>query len=174
MQEENRTKQVNLEFFQSSDGSIKKYDECYLLWSVNKNYNNQMHSNSSRRKKIRIQNDNQLERKMSIKLCLLKSGEQLISDMKELVAEGREQAHAYLLDNPHTVEINEKQFITEEEKSVGDYGINVVLLPWIILSKDKQMVIPVDSVLTVVEPLESVTQLYLDKLKSFKMEEEDD
>ena len=111
---------------------------------------------------------------MSIKLCLLKSGEQLISDMKELVAEGREQAHAYLLDNPHTVEINEKQFITEEEKSVGDYGINVVLLPWIILSKDKQMVIPVDSVLTVVEPLESVTQLYLDKLKSFKMEEEDD
>ena len=111
---------------------------------------------------------------MSIKLCLLKSGEQLISDMKELVAEGREQAHAYLLDNPHTVEINEKQFITEEEKSVGDYGINVVLLPWIILSKDKQMVIPVDSVLTVVEPLESVTQLYLDKLKSFKLEEEND
>ena len=111
---------------------------------------------------------------MSIKLTLLKSGEQLISDMKELVAEGREQAHAYLLNNPHTVEINEKQFITEEEKSVGDYGINVVLLPWIILSKDKQMVIPVDSVLTVVEPLESVTQLYLDKLKSFKMEEEDD
>ena len=111
---------------------------------------------------------------MSIKLCLLKSGEQLISDMKELVAEGQEQAHAYLLNNPHTVEINEKQFITEEEKSVGDYGINVVLLPWIILSKDKQMVIPVDSVLTVVEPLESVTQLYLDKLKSFKMEEEDD
>ena len=109
---------------------------------------------------------------MSIKLCLLKSGEQLISDMKELVAEGREQAHAYLLDNPHTVEINEKQFITEEEKSVGDYGINVVLLPWIILSKDKQMVIPVDSVLTVVEPLESVTQLYLDKMKAFQIEEE--
>ena len=91
---------------------------------------------------------------MSIKLCLLKSGEQLISDMKELVAEGQEQAHAYLLNNPHTVEINEKQFITEEEKSVGDYGINVVLLPWIILSKDKQMVIPVDSVLTVVEPID--------------------
>ena len=109
---------------------------------------------------------------MSIKLCLLKSGEQLISDMKELVAEGQEQAHAYLLNNPHTVEINEKQFITEEEKSVGDYGINVVLLPWIILSKDKQMVIPVDSVLTVVEPLESVTQLYLDKMKAFQIEEE--
>ena len=111
---------------------------------------------------------------MSIKLCLLKSGEQLISDMKELSTEGEDLPHAYLLENPHTVDINEKQFVTKEEKENGDYGINVSLLPWIILSKDKKMIIPVDSVLTVVEPLDSVTQLYLDKLKSFKMEEEDD
>ena len=111
---------------------------------------------------------------MSIKLTLLKTGEQLISDMKELVAEGKDQAHAYLLENPHTVEINEKQFVTEEEKKDGDFGINVSLVPWIILSKDKKMVIPVDSVLTIVEPLDAVTKLYLDKLKSFKMEEIND
>ena len=45
------------------------------------------------------------------------------------------------------------------------------------------MIIPIDSVLTVVEPLESVTQLYLDKLESVDnltdftggmMEEEED
>ena len=111
---------------------------------------------------------------MSIKLTLLKTGEQIISDMKELVSEGDENAHAYMLENPHTVEINEKQFITEEEKEEGDFGINVTLLPWIILSKDSQMVIPTDSVLTVVDPLDSVTQLYLDKLKSFEMEEEEE
>ena len=113
---------------------------------------------------------------MSIKLTLLKTGEQLISEMKELTAEGKEEPQAYLLDNPHTVEINEKQFVTEEEKKSGDFGIDVTLLPWIILSQDSQMIIPVDSVLTVVEPLESVTQLYLDKFKSFEMveEEEDD
>ena len=111
---------------------------------------------------------------MSIKLTLLKSGQQLISEMKELVPEDQEQVHAYLLDNPHTVEINEKQFITEEEKKDGDFGINVTLLPWMILSQDTQMIIPVDSVLTVVEPLESVTQLYLDKLKTFEIEEEEE
>jgi len=109
---------------------------------------------------------------MSIKLTLLKTGEQLISEMKELVPEDQERVHAYLLHNPHTVEINEKQFITEQEKKGGDFGINVTLVPWIILSKDNQMIIPVDSVLTVVEPLESVTQLYLDKLKAFQIEEE--
>ena len=111
---------------------------------------------------------------MSIKLTLLKTGEQLISDMKELSEEGKDEPKAYLLDNPHTVEINEKQFVTEEEKKDGDFGINVTLLPWIILSKDSQMIIPTDSVLTVVEPLDSVIQLYLDKLKSFEMREEDD
>ena len=112
---------------------------------------------------------------MAVKLVLLKSGETLISEAKELVSDEKQaRPHAYLLENPHTVEINEKHFVTEEEKKDGDFGINVTLLPWIILSKDSQMVIPTDSVLTVVDPLDSVTQLYLDKLKSFEMREEDD
>ena len=112
---------------------------------------------------------------MSIKLTLLKSGEQLISDMKELSTEDQEFPHAYLLDNPHTVEINEKRFVTEDEKDIGggDYGINVALLPWIILSKDKKMIIPIDTVLTIVEPLDSLTQMYEDKCESFKLTEEE-
>ena len=111
---------------------------------------------------------------MSIKLTVLNSGDQLISDMKELMAENEQKVQAYMLVNPHTYEISEKQFMTEEEKEEGDYGIDVSLLPWLILSKDKKMIIPTDSVLTVVEPLESVTQLYLDKVGSFDMEEIDD
>ena len=38
---------------------------------------------------------------MSIKITYLKTGEQIISDMKELMTEGQEHAHAYLLLNPH-------------------------------------------------------------------------
>ena len=113
---------------------------------------------------------------MSIKITVLKTGEHIISDMKELMTEGEENAQAYMLVNPHTYEINEKQFITEEEKELGDgdFGINVSLLPWIILSKDKKMIIPTDSVLTVVEPIDAVTQLYLDKVNSFEIEEKND
>ena len=47
---------------------------------------------------------------MSIKLTLLRSGETLISEMKELVAEESQQAHAYLLENPHIVETRDKSF----------------------------------------------------------------
>ena len=113
---------------------------------------------------------------MSIKITVLKTGEHIISDMKELMTEGEENPQPYMLVNPQTYEINEKQFITEEEKDLedGDYGINVSLLPWLILSKDKKMIIPTDSVLTVVEPLDSVTQLYLDKVNSFEIEETND
>ena len=113
---------------------------------------------------------------MSIKITVLKTGEHIISDMKELMTEGEENAQAYMLVNPHTYEINEKQFITEEEKELdeGDYGINVSLQPWIILSKDKKMNKPTDSELTVVEPIDAVTQLYLDKVNSFEIEETND
>ena len=47
------------------------------------------------------------------------------------------------------------------------------MIPWIVLSKDKKMIIPVDTVLTIVEPLDSVTQMYVDKCESFKLTEEE-
>ena len=67
MQEVTHNKdKLDLKFFQMSDGTIKRYDECHSLWSVNKHYNTQVHSNQSRRKKIRINHDDQLERKMKV------------------------------------------------------------------------------------------------------------
>ena len=109
---------------------------------------------------------------MSIKLTLLKSGETLISEMKELVAEKEQQAHAYLLENPHTVQTREKTFLSEEEKKTGDFGIEVIMIPWIILSADKKVIIPVDVVTTIVEPIESVKQMFIDKNEAFSIKEE--
>ena len=109
---------------------------------------------------------------MSIKLTLLKSGETLISEMKELVAEDSQQAHAYLLENPHIVETRDKSFLTEDEKKTGNFGIDVILIPWIILSADKKIIIPVDIVTTVVEPIASVKQMFIDKNEAFSIKEE--
>ena len=92
--------------------------------------------------------------------------------MKELVAEDKEQAHAYLLENPHTVQTREKSFLTEEEKKTGDFGIDVIMMPWIILSADKKIIIPIDVVTTIVEPIASVKQMFIDKCEAFKITEE--
>ena len=110
---------------------------------------------------------------MSIKLTLLKSGETLISEMKELVAEESEQAHAYLLENPHIVQTREKSFLTEDEKKTGDFGIDVTLIPWIVLSADKKVIIPIDVVTTIVEPIASVKQMFIDKSKAFSIKEDE-
>ena len=109
---------------------------------------------------------------MSIKLTLLKSGETLISEMKELVAEKQQQAHAYLLENPHIVQTREKTFLSEEEKKTGDFGIDVTLIPWIVLSADKKVIIPTDVVTTIVEPIASVKQMFIDKSEAFSIKEE--
>ena len=109
---------------------------------------------------------------MSIKLTLLRSGETLISEMKELVAEESQQAHAYLLENPHIVETRDKSFLTEDEKKTGNFGIDVILIPWIMLSADKKVIIPVDIVTTIVEPIASVKQMFIDKSEAFSIKEE--
>ncbi len=109
---------------------------------------------------------------MSVKLTVLKTGETLISDMQELVSD-KEQAspHAYLLNNPHLVKIREKQFLTEDEKNDKKFGIDVLMTPWIVISSDKKIILPVDCVMTIVEPIDGVKKMFLDKNTQLKIEE---
>ena len=110
---------------------------------------------------------------MSVKLTLLKSGETLISDMQELVADkDQQEPHAYILNNPHVVKSVKKDFLTEEEKDENKFGINVSMIPWIILSSDKKILLPVDCVMTIVEPIDGVKKMFLDKCETFNIKEE--
>ena len=109
---------------------------------------------------------------MSVKLSILKTGETIISDLQELVADqDQDTPNAYLLNNPHVVRTKDKQFLTEEEKAEKKFGIDVVMTPWIILSSDKKIIIPVDTVMTIVEPIDGVKKMFLDKNEQFKIEE---
>ena len=109
---------------------------------------------------------------MSVKLSILKTGETIISDLQELVADqDQDTPNAYLLNNPHVVRTKDKQFLTEEEKAEKKFGIDVVMTPWIILSSDKKILLPVDCVMTIVEPIDGVKKMFLDKNESVKIEE---
>tara|TARA_B000000609_G_C24046047_1_gene278597 strand:- start:290 stop:637 length:348 start_codon:yes stop_codon:yes gene_type:complete len=112
---------------------------------------------------------------MSIKLTILKTGETIISEMQELVPKGQEDQpvspNAYVLKNPHKVVTKNKDFLTEEEKQQKQYGIDVFMTPWIILSKDKQIILPPDCVMTIVEPIDSIAKMFIDKTES-KIEED--
>ena len=108
---------------------------------------------------------------MSIKLTLLKTGETIISDMQELVEDQKQKApHAYLLNHPHKIITRDKDFLTEEELNNKTYGINVLMTPWIVLSSDKQILIPVDAVLAIVEPIDAIRKMFTEKQEVKKEE----
>ena len=99
---------------------------------------------------------------MSVKLAVLKSGEQVIAEAKELVSKDEEKVRGYLFTRPHKVVTAQPMLLTEEE-SQDDNSLEVTLSPWIILSADTEVVVPTDWVVTIVEPLESVVKMYQEK-----------
>jgi len=98
---------------------------------------------------------------MTIKLMLLKTGETIITDAKEVVSD--EVVRGYLLVNPHYVETKEKTVLMESDSGRSNYEIDVVLTPWLILSKNKEFVVASDYIATICDPIESVEKMYVEK-----------
>ena len=108
---------------------------------------------------------------MSIKLAILKSGENVISDAKELIAE--DKVCGYLFNKPHKVEVTKPSILFEGDitPTSSDGEMSITLSPWIVLSKDNQVPVPTDWIVTIVEPISSVSKMYEEKVG---VEEEDD
>ena len=98
---------------------------------------------------------------MSIKLALLKSGETVISDAKELISE--EKVCGYLFTKPHKIEVRKTMLLVEEnENPKGD--LEITLSPWIVLTSDTQIPVPPDWIVTIVEPIENIKEMYEEKV----------
>ena len=97
---------------------------------------------------------------MAIKLVLLRSEEQVITEIKEIM--DKETPVGYLLTNPHRVSATQPHLVDEEE--VDERKISITLSPWILLTTDKEIAVPNNYVTTIVEPLDSLTEMYLEKL----------
>lgn len=93
---------------------------------------------------------------MTVKLILLKSGETVIADAKEVHQE--EKLYGYLFTNPQRVFYDSPVLVPEEEKNSS--VVNVSLTKWMLLSKSNQMVIPFDWVVTIVDPIDSLAKMY--------------
>ncbi|MFZ9728882.1 MAG: DUF6561 domain-containing protein [Candidatus Nanopelagicaceae bacterium] len=97
---------------------------------------------------------------MAIKLALLKSGEQVITDAKELLID--DKVCGYYFIKPHKVRLTRPVVLTEEEEVKPD-SVEVTLSPWILISKDEEMAVSADWVVTIVEPIDDVKEMYLEK-----------
>jgi hypothetical protein len=99
---------------------------------------------------------------MSIKLALLKSGETIISDAKELISD--EKVCGYLFTNPHKVEIRKSILLVEDQQISNGADVEISLSPWIVLAIDKQIPVPPDWIVTIVEPIATIKQMYEEKV----------
>ena len=100
---------------------------------------------------------------MSIKLALLKSGDNIIADIKELVSE--EKVCGYLFKKPHVVEYRVPMVLSEEEdRSLPSRELEVALVPWILFSEEEKIPVRSDWIVTIVEPAAAVTKMYEEKV----------
>ena len=89
---------------------------------------------------------------MTVKILLLKSGEDVISDVKEMVSPDK-KVIGYFLSKPCVVKLLPKTTGNKRETSISMY-------PWMPLSKEKEIPLPTDWVVTMVTPLEKVEKMY--------------
>ena len=103
---------------------------------------------------------------MSVKLVMLKSGEDIITDVKELKSE--EGIVGYYFHNPLIVQIShpEKPTVLNEDSSSREYEskISVQFYPWIPLSEESRIPCSADWVVTIVEPVKNIKKLYQERI----------
>jgi hypothetical protein len=101
---------------------------------------------------------------MTIKLALLKSGEQVISDIKELVND-EQKVLTLVFNNPYVVQFLTPELLYEEVgNEMEELNYKVSFSPWFPLSSDKVILVSNDWVVSIVEPLEWIKNSYEEKM----------
>ena len=90
---------------------------------------------------------------MTVKILLLKSGEDVITDVNEMISSD-EKVIGYFLTKPFVIKLLPKK--TEGNKK----ETSISMYPWMPLAKEKAIPLSTDWVVTMVTPIEKVETMY--------------
>jgi len=99
---------------------------------------------------------------MTIKVLLLKSGEDVIADVKEMVSSDK-KVLGYFLTKPCVIKMSNTDNLTTEEldsKSEKKSEFSVTMYPWMPIAKEKTIPLSTDWVVTMVTPVEKIYEMY--------------
>ncbi len=96
---------------------------------------------------------------MSIKIALLKSGEQIIADIKELVSD-EEKPISFVFSDPYLVKLIDTENFHDDLNIVEDIKYGVSFSPWLPLSRERDIAVGFDWVVTIVEPDQEIKNSY--------------
>ena len=100
---------------------------------------------------------------MTIKLVLLKSNEEVIADVKELVDED-DKPIFIVLEDAYCCKLVEAPTMLTEGAKEGETQYSVQYYPWMPLSAEKKISIDPSWVVAIVEPTEMVKKSYEDRM----------
>ena len=106
---------------------------------------------------------------MSVKLLLLKSGEEVITEVKEILDPDSKDPIGFHMHKPFRLDIvsNDDDGIVINQTK----GYQVSWFPWAPLSKDKDFYLPAGHVLTAYDPLDSISEQYIQAIREENYEE---
>ena len=107
---------------------------------------------------------------MSIQLTLLKSGEEVIADIKEIRQEGTDELISYLFKDPYYVKIKTTEVLVEQETRPKH---ELAYYKWMTLSKDNEIIVNKDWVVCITDPLETVKNNYEEKMNGRRSNDTD-
>ena len=113
---------------------------------------------------------------MTVKLLLLKSGEDIIADVTEMYVgdEENQRVVGYFLEKPCSVKMRNPNLLTKNEDQIEKKaGFEVSLFPWMPLSNDEKIPIPSDWVVTIVEPKENLKKMYIEDVMNYGKDDKD-
>jgi len=99
---------------------------------------------------------------MTVKLAHLKSGENIISDIQEMVVGEGDNGRVvgYLFYKPQAVLLRDFEIVSKNDEETLKHSFDINLVPWIPFTKDKKVPVPSDWVVTLVEPLDKLKSMY--------------
>ena len=107
---------------------------------------------------------------MSIKLALLKSGEEVISDISEFRQEETDILVSYLFRKPYCIKIKTSEVLVEDKSKEKH---ELAYYKWMTLSKDNDIIVNKDWVVCITEPLDSIKKNYEDKMNGRRSNDTD-
>lgn len=115
---------------------------------------------------------------MTVRLLLLKSGEDIIADVKEMLV-GEENAPkviGYFLHKPCVVKMTPPTNIPdkfEEKMDPSKASFQVTLFPWMPLTKDNTIPVSADWVVTMVTPTDKLNNMYMEDVINYGKDNQD-
>ena len=114
---------------------------------------------------------------MTVKLLLLKSGEDIIADVTEMsVGEDDERrVVGYFLNKPCVVKMTPPTNVPqsfEDSENAQNGSFRVTLFPWMPLSKDNTIPVSADWVVTMVSPSDKLNNMYLEDVLNYGKEDD--